>query len=273
MKHITLLLLSFFAYNFVAAQCTPDPRYISLGVGVYPAPDTASTALPLGCDITLGFNSALASINQPYNFTLTAVVPTEVPFNGQMVPLTYVQITNITGLPPGMTYVCNPGNCTFNGGTNGCILITGTPTAAGEYSLSVTTTVRVGNLINSTQHFPSIAGDPLTITGEYKIRVDAPPTCPPNGIVSYTSTKGFSVSQNQPNPFDLNTRISINSDKNTTYRFTVTNIVGKTVESRVINAPQGEYTHEFDGSVLPAGIYTYTLSNGTNSVSRKMIIK
>lgn len=273
MKHIKLLLLSFFAYNFAIAQCTPDPQYISQGVGVYPSPDTASASVPLGCDITLGFNSQLASVGVPYNFTLTAVVPTSVDYLGNTLPLDYVEITNITGLPSGMTYVCNPGNCRFNGGTNGCVLITGTPTTAGEYSLLVTTTVKAAGFLTLTQHFPSVSGDPLTIQGEYKIRVDAPPTCPPNGILSYSSTKGFTVSQNMPNPFNTNTEIIINSDKNTSYRFTVTNIVGKIVENKVINVPQGEYRHSFNASKLAPGIYSYTLSNGTTALTRKMIVK
>lgn len=48
-----------------------------------------------------------------------------------------VEITDITGFPAGLSYQCNPSNCKFYGGTNGCINFSGTTTdAVGNYPLT-----------------------------------------------------------------------------------------------------------------------------------------
>jgi len=61
-----------------------------------------------------------------------------------------IVITSFTGLPASMTYSCSTslGGCTFAGGEAGCVLITGTPTAAeiGVYNPVITVDVYVGGL-------------------------------------------------------------------------------------------------------------------------------
>ncbi len=48
-----------------------------------------------------------------------------------------LRIKKIMGVPAGMSYECNKGNCAIAGGTNGCILVTGTPTQKGIYPLQI----------------------------------------------------------------------------------------------------------------------------------------
>ncbi len=67
-----------------------------------------------------------------------------------------VIITSITGLPPGFTYACFDGQnvtspmdqCAFEGGTTGCVVITGTPSLGDEgvYNLSIITEAYLGGL-------------------------------------------------------------------------------------------------------------------------------
>lgn len=48
-----------------------------------------------------------------------------------------LRIKHIIGVPNGMSYECNNGNCAIAGGANGCILVTGTPTQKGVYPLQI----------------------------------------------------------------------------------------------------------------------------------------
>ncbi|HXH17870.1 MAG TPA: hypothetical protein VNJ07_02215, partial [Chitinophagales bacterium] len=65
------------------------------------------------------------------------------PNSGTVYPIKKIKVNSITGLPAGVTYQCNPSNCTINGGSKGCILISGTPTAAGTYPTVTNTTITV----------------------------------------------------------------------------------------------------------------------------------
>lgn len=132
-------LLLFFAATLITAasataQCTPDPQYTDPGV----YPDSA-TGFPNAC------------VAELYDLTITNVVPVDTttligPFP---VTLTFdsAVVVNVAGLPPGFTYSCYdaqnttspPDGCAFEGGTAGCITITGTPNAGDEgvYNLSI----------------------------------------------------------------------------------------------------------------------------------------
>lgn len=273
---LLFLLVAFVAIsNQIFAQCTPNPIYVSQGVGVYPGPDTASATLPLGCDLTLGLNSSPATVGQPYSFTFTAVVPPTVTVAGTTATLTSVTVTQITGLPPGMSYVCSPSNCVFPGNSTGCVLLTGTPTQAGCYPIQVTASVVVnlGFPLTLTQHFPSQTGDPLTIAGEYVVRVDCPASCPPNGLQNPSRIKGLLMQQVAPISAGQIANILIESDETRTLQFNVTSIVGKNVESKRVELNSGKNTIEFDTNGLPAGIYMYSVSDSKATVTKRLIVK
>lgn len=48
-----------------------------------------------------------------------------------------LRVKKIIGVPAGMSYECNNSNCAIAGGTNGCILVMGTPTKKGIYPLQI----------------------------------------------------------------------------------------------------------------------------------------
>lgn len=102
--------------------CTPDPQYTT--PGSYPA-----TAPP-------------ACVGVPYSLTVTVVIPQDTVvdtgvFGVQTVPIDYTEIVNIIGLPPGLTFACEPANCQIPGGQSGCVIIQGTPTTAGSYPIDL----------------------------------------------------------------------------------------------------------------------------------------
>ena len=48
-----------------------------------------------------------------------------------------ISISSIDGLPEGLTYSCNNGLCSYQGGESGCFSINGTPLDSGEFNLSI----------------------------------------------------------------------------------------------------------------------------------------
>lgn len=78
---------------------------------------------------------------QIYNFSTVDAADFGIPFP-VTVTVNWVRIDSIEGLPSGITYVCSPSNCTFPGGSRGCINISGTTNdAIGEYPLTIYATV------------------------------------------------------------------------------------------------------------------------------------
>ncbi len=84
----------------------------------------------------------------------------------------------------------------------------------------------------------------------------------------------ISISQNRPNPFTNNTAIDVNLNKASNVSMKVINITGQTVYSVELGQKsQGTHTIDFDASNMASGIYFYTVTAGTSSVTKKMIIK
>ncbi|MCX6138729.1 MAG: T9SS type A sorting domain-containing protein [Ignavibacteriales bacterium] len=83
----------------------------------------------------------------------------------------------------------------------------------------------------------------------------------------------FSLEQNFPNPFNPVTRIRYTIPEIARVRLEVFDLLGKRLAGLVdeIKSP-GSYAVDFDGGHLSSGIYLYRLSNGTRSISKKMIL-
>jgi hypothetical protein len=170
-------------------------------------------------------------------------------------------------LPPGYSYACVPSNCHFVGNSNNCVLISGpAPPSAWEgdtFPLTVTIHYRL-----YLAGFPSIECanviDSTTLT-YYRIIVDA------NIGVEDVSGSRFDISQNKPNPFSQNTTIELTSPIHDTYTLVISDLLGKTISTRRISANRGKNKITISAKDFESGIYFYTLSNGKNSVTRRMI--
>lgn len=86
-------------------------------------------------------------------------------------------------------------------------------------------------------------------------------------------TTDFSLGQNYPNPFNPTTVIqySIADAGNVTLK--IFDLLGREV-AQLINKYQdkGTYSVNWDASQIPAGAYIYTLSSGTNTISKKLML-
>jgi len=92
-----------------------------------------------------------------------------------------------------------------------------------------------------------------------------------NGIKS--AITGYSLEQNYPNPFNSYTTISYSIIKDGLVTLKVFDILGNEV-AILVNETQSvrHYQINFNGGNLPSGIYFYTLTSGSFTSTKKLIL-
>jgi hypothetical protein len=171
-----------------------------------------------------------------------------------------VKITGISGLPTGLTYVCDISSCTWPGDSEGCFVINGTPTQSGSFTLSVTVVANVEVPIVGATDAPaydivySLTIDPST-TGIQRIEVD--------------EIKVYPVI---PNPSIDGANIRFNITDNRDINLTVHNMIGALVMSKQIHSKKGMNNVSLDTDELYPGVYIVTIMDGANSFTERMVI-
>jgi Secretion system C-terminal sorting domain len=132
-----------------------------------------------------------------------------------------------------------------------------------------TTTAPIGTLVGTPAGDVPVDLNDLPVDS-ISICVGKGPGCI-NGIASLDSLS-FAVSQNRPNPFNGTTTINFTSPKTGKVTFTVVNVLGQQVFSSSISATVGGNTFTFDGGSTEPGSYFFSLSNGTDTVTKKLVI-
>ncbi len=253
-KTLLLLLCLLTGMAYVNAQCMRDSSIYQTDTLLSPftwTPDAPN------------YNLALACIGKPYSQSVTFNVPTE--YSG--FPLTNVSIATtgaVTNLPTGVSYVCDPPNCVFPANTLGCILISGTPTAANPApdTLDLGIAVNVGTALGT---FP--LEFPIGDQHYYLILQTA--AC----IVGTNDLNGHIASvRNVPNPFSSMTQIEVGSYLAGDFRFEVFDMLGQRVYVEPIRLEEGINKFSFDAGYLANGSYIYSISNAEGKVSRLMAI-
>ena len=251
MKKILLTLTLALAFVGAQAQCTPDPQYTIAGI----YPDSA-TGLPN------------AMVGQAYNEVITIISPldTSVLYLGITIPVTVqtIELTNVTGLPGSFSYDCEGGNCTFSGGSTSCaVLSSPSPTAAeiGSHQIFMytLTTVDAG--------FPAGIQTQEDTIDYYYINV-ANATTVLNQFNDFT----FELKDIFPNPLNSNSKIQFISGNSTDIVFSVFNHLGEKIEERNIAANRGVNDIEISAKDYANGMYLYSINNGIQIVSKRMII-
>jgi hypothetical protein len=83
----------------------------------------------------------------------------------------------------------------------------------------------------------------------------------------------FDISQNYPNPFNPTTNIKVSLHQSGVMSLTIYNLLGQVVQ--VVdqgNKQAGEYTYDVNMEKCGSGVYFYTLRQGSNSISKKMLL-
>lgn len=88
-----------------------------------------------------------------------------------------------------------------------------------------------------------------------------------------TNVINFSLSQNYPNPFNPYTIIEFGLTKKEYITLSVYNIEGSLIQ-QLVNAQfnAGNHFVNFDGTTLASGIYFYSLTTSTSTITKKMIL-
>lgn len=212
-----------------------------------------------------------ACINQPFEFTVTINPPED--FNGATIASLNLNPNGaISNLPTGISYTCNPPNCVFVADTVGCVLLSGTPTNVnqiGAHDLVISGLI----VFTSGSVFPISFPNVLIAPGNYFLHVKAEGSDNCWEPVSGTNDlENFVSMTSRPNPFSDWTTIEINSDLSGRYQFAVHDILGRSMHEESIQLTEGRNLIDFDGSNLSEGIYVYSISDGKNVLSKRMIV-
>lgn len=223
------------------------------------------------------------TVGTAYSQTIDFVIPDSVSVDAQdfgapvSLPLNAgisSTILAVTGLPNGLSASCDVGNCTYGPGDSGTITISGNPTEGGTF------TVAVGSTTDGAADLPSFppffAGGltpfPQPVPGlldsdDYTMNVAGG-----GSAVEELDLSNFDVLQNIPNPFSVSTKIKFSAPNPTTVDFKVFDLLGKQVLSNKVNAEVGVNTINFDATSLEQGAYFYSIINGNDVYTKRMIV-
>jgi hypothetical protein len=260
MKRTVLLLCAFAWAAMLGAQtptCVRDSSLLVSGALVSPwywTPDSPFIHTKPAC------------IGDPYAQSVTFNVPDTLSLPGlPAIPISTISIATtgaITGLPAGLTYLCDPPNCVFPKNTLGCLLIYGTPTGPTDTAdLKIKVTI---------PPFPAL-DFPTVISASYHYYI----VVKPNGqCLSGTEDLSGQIAalKNVPNPFSDLTVINVESNVSGEFRFEVFDLTGQTVHSQNVNVLTGSNQFTFEAGDLPNGAYFFTFGNADGKVTRKMVI-
>lgn len=246
-KRLLLVLLIVFTAQLTNAQCVPNTTITQAGI----YPDSATGLLP-------------GVLNQTYNQIMQIKVPTDTTtiFLGNTVAVTIdsISLASFTNLPPGISYACNPSNCKFVGGSNGCVLLSGTPTQAGTFHPIAITRTK-GHLTQLGLSLPV----QIDTVDYYTIVINTS-----SGIANNQGLK-FDLSQNDPNPFTSYTDLKFTTPHQMIVTLKIFNLIGKEVMHKTIQCQAGRNTYRLESVDFSPGVYMYTLSDGITTYTRRMI--
>lgn len=259
MKKINLLTLFFalFAAQVIAQTCTPDP---TLPDSVIVSPLPVSPATP---DAGIQEEGCVGDYYETYFYFN---IPTTIEVGGTMATLTSIEITDVTNIPSGFDYACNPDNCTFLAGEQGCVVLYGTPVAGeeGQYDISVSATaIASGFPITMTLPDPNIA------PGNYYLNINAAGDC--TTATEVVSADKFAAKVT-PNPLMDIATLSFTANQQQTAQLVVTDLTGKKVWEKSFQSITGENTIDIDAATWASGIYLYTVNMDNQQFSGKLVV-
>jgi hypothetical protein len=255
------ILSGLFAFSILMAMgqgsCFPNPLFVIAGLpGLWPNPQLGP--LPDG------------NLNQPYGQTITVIVPADttldlsqfgLPFGTVPVSINNLDLVGVSGLPLGMSYICDNSGCTWPNNDFGCFRLSGTPTVAGIFQVTCTTSLNV-NLPNfgAFQTPPGPVTYDLTILG---------PTGAEEGL-----TKDDLIQSVNPNPASNLAQVDFFLPNPETVHLRLLDLRGKLVRLFSEEFPAGMNMLELDLETLSSGLYLIELWTGSGShASRKLMVQ
>jgi len=305
-KHLSFLLF-FFASYLAFSQCNPDPNQgaiIANPAGSYDMQlnnnvinSDELTFDPL-MDTLTAFPHAMAGMDFTADVTIRVPVDTALYYdldnNGEIdqateyfegVSIASMNIADIVGLPIGFSWECvggvsdSPelGDCAWSGGDFGCISIKSDGPVNGllagngvqAYPINVILDVSASYLVFGTIPYP-VNTQVNDLLDYFVLVVDDGNNVSSSEIID---SRNFKLISAYPNPAKDHFRIQYGNDNMSDVSVNMYDILGNIVVSETHKSAIGYNEILFNSDNLKAGIYTFTLSNDTQSITERIVIK
>lgn len=252
---------------FVGAQnCVADSLYADSTAGVYPKPYEADLN-------PTGGITKCAVVGEFFQFDLTIVIGDTLTIGAFSFPLDSIIVSNVEGLPQGISYACIPSNCHYVKNTIGCAAIYGTPTAAnapGDYDLKIKGSAFInGSSLPLPLEFPNAALAP----GKYTITLNALPTDPCIYTTNTNDLQEQLAVRMLPNPASANAAMDIQSGISGEFELQVISLYGQVMSTRTVSIFRGENRLPLDVSALPNGLYAVVLKGRQGLFSQQLAVQ
>jgi hypothetical protein len=238
--YIIFFCFSLFTGIQVSAQCEPDANCTDIN-------NTGAFCPVILPDIIL---------NEPYEAVLTIIPPSEHNLQGTILDIAYIEIDSVLNFPPGITYAANAGR--FYADSAYCVLLSGIPTQAGTFTLTLYVTPYINIPLFGILKGPqTIDNTSVVLTVQEVTSTDFP------------NLNQFEVLENVPNPFLQSTKIGFYTPVSDNIDLKIYTMLGELIYQESRMAVPGEHFFRFDGSELLAGSYLYLVTSSTSSPSTK----
>ncbi|NQV51696.1 MAG: T9SS type A sorting domain-containing protein [Flavobacteriales bacterium] len=244
-RRFTLLLFSalLFLNGAIYSQCIPDSSISALF-----APNL-TTGLPDG------------RVGVQYNTVLTVNVPTDTTYLTLSAVIDSMVLSDVTGLPPGFSYTCNPPSCGFPGGAHGCIEVNG--------------------FTDDESHAKT-----WDIEAAFEFYLKQPAITLPYNLAGYTITldsafaTGLSEAQMknlkfyiEPNPISAASKLVFDLPRATRYSLDIYSLLGTSVAHREDRGRVGENVFRLADFSKDPGVYFISINQGQYTRSLRFIVQ
>jgi len=242
MKQILLSLILLFTTAYAWSQCDPIFDFGDEVWGV--APDTIT-------------NLNDGEINSFYSQQIDVLVPENGdPFNAPFdVEVDSASIITVMGLPEGLSFDCNSPlttPCTYLGGDQGCGIISGIPTEAGVFDLTI-----------SVMAYSQIINLPIFVDG-YSIVISDPLS---DGVENAAVDFGL-----YPNPAQTSFELNFDYKSSEEVKITIFDIVGKEALTLTRRAQSGNNSFTVPVESLREGTYIVRLEGMNLSATKRLVV-
>lgn len=197
------------------------------------------------------------------------------------VQINSISVNSVEGIPMGFSWECvggpaSPSVCSWAGGDYGCIRFFSEGLVAEGLAGTGTQAYPLNVLLDVDASY-DLFGIPVPIQltvddllNYYVLVIEESNTSSNNEILD---ARKFGVFSSFPNPASENCMIQYGNDITSEVDFRVYDMLGNLVFSNYYSSTVGFNEILFDTSKLLSGIYTFTLSNNTELITERIIVK
>ncbi|MCW5908249.1 MAG: T9SS type A sorting domain-containing protein [Chitinophagales bacterium] len=207
-------------------------------------------------------------------------------FGGQTVTVSSLRVDTLRNLPAGLCWATNKASNTWANQEDGCIKISGTVCDnPGQYKLKIIVTADIGVPIQTDADAAGLKYFVRVInSGDAEVAVDTNQTAAfakPAGYSASATGCSVGILDNEltistlnvvPNPFNNKAVVSFYSAKSGVMTERVTNMLGSEVYTRKLDVRAGDNTSSIERNNLPAGVYFYSVTDGKNVATKRIVI-